>query len=166
MTKTIADDVTAPRVSGRTAGTRAASTRASTRRASTSAETNGPVRLNLALQGGGAHGAYTWGVLDRLLEEERIEVGDVCGASAGALNGAALVTGWLRGGRQGARDNLALLWRQVTEAGLPMIAMHAGLLKPGLGVWDDAMPLVSPYRSTCSRSNRSGTSSPEPPTST
>ena len=105
-----------------------------------------PIRLNLALQGGGGHGAYTWGVLERLLDEEHVEIGDVCGASAGALNGSALVTGWLRGGRQGARDNLALLWRQVTEAGLLASFFHASLKKPGLGVWDDAMPLLSPYQ--------------------
>jgi NTE family protein len=104
------------------------------------------VRLNLALQGGGAHGAYTWGVLEQLLDDDSIEIGDVSGTSAGALNGAALVTGLLKGGRQGAKDNLALLWRQVTEAGSLMSMMHVPLKKPGLGVWDDAMPMLSPYQ--------------------
>jgi NTE family protein len=66
--------------------------------------------INLALQGGGAHGAFTWGALDRLLDEPSIEFGAISGTSAGALNGAALVTGWVRGGREGARAQLALLW--------------------------------------------------------
>ena len=60
-------------------------------------------RINLALQGGGAHGAFTWGVLDRLLDEEDIEVAGISGTSAGALNGAAFKSGWIRGGRDGAR---------------------------------------------------------------
>ena len=58
--------------------------------------------ITLALQGGGSHGAYTWGVLDRLLEDDRFGVEAVSGTSAGALNGAALVAGFATGGRQGA----------------------------------------------------------------
>ena len=49
-----------------------------------------PKRINLALQGGGAHGAFAWGVIERLLQEERIEIAGISGTSAGALNGAAL----------------------------------------------------------------------------
>jgi NTE family protein len=105
-----------------------------------------PVRLNLALQGGGGHGAFTWGVLDRLLEDDRVAIGDISGTSAGALNGAALVTGFARGGRDGARENLALLWRQVTEAGALMSMLQVPLKKPGLGVWDDVLPVLSPYQ--------------------
>ncbi len=74
-------------------------------------------RLNLALQGGGAHGAFTWGVLDRLLEEEDIEIAALSGTSAGALNAAALKAGMIAGGRQGARDSLAALWAQVANVG-------------------------------------------------
>jgi NTE family protein len=70
-------------------------------------------KINLALQGGGAHGAFTWGVLDRLLEEEDLEICGMSGTSAGALNGAALKSGMIAGGRQGARDNLEWLWMQV-----------------------------------------------------
>lgn len=70
-------------------------------------------RINLALQGGGAHGAFTWGVLDRLLQEEDIEIGAISGTSAGALNGAALKAGWVAGGAEGARENLDWLWTQV-----------------------------------------------------
>ncbi|WP_439524170.1 patatin-like phospholipase family protein [Marivita sp.] len=73
------------------------------------------VKINLALQGGGAHGAFTWGVLDRLLEEDDIEIAAITGTSAGALNGAALKSGWLVDGRQGARDNLDWLWAQVAR---------------------------------------------------
>ena len=74
--------------------------------------------INLALQGGGAHGAYTWGVLDRLLDEPELEIAAISGTSAGALNGAAYKAGWIKGGRDGARDNLDWLWRQVVgEAG-------------------------------------------------
>ncbi len=54
-------------------------------------------RINLALQGGGAHGAFTWGVLDRLLEEEWLEFAAISGTSAGALNGAALKAGLAAG---------------------------------------------------------------------
>lgn len=71
------------------------------------------VRINLALQGGGAHGAFTWGVLDRLLQEPDIEIAAMSGTSAGALNGAALKSGMIKGGHQGARDTLNWLWEQI-----------------------------------------------------
>ncbi len=70
-------------------------------------------RINLALQGGGAHGAFTWGALDRLLEEDDIEIAAISGASAGALNAAALKAGMCAGGREGARAALADVWGQV-----------------------------------------------------
>ncbi|WP_050927689.1 patatin-like phospholipase family protein [Aestuariivita boseongensis] len=70
-------------------------------------------RINLALQGGGAHGAFTWGVLDRLLEEDDLEIAGISGTSAGALNGAALKAGLVAGGREAARANLDWLWAQV-----------------------------------------------------
>ncbi len=74
-------------------------------------------RVTLALQGGGAHGAFTWGVLDRLLEDERIEIEGISGTSAGAMNGAVLAWGMMKGGRQGARDALDHFWRRVGEEG-------------------------------------------------
>ncbi|WP_193366605.1 patatin-like phospholipase family protein [Pelagibius marinus] len=78
-----------------------------------------PRPLTLALQGGGAHGAFTWGVLDRLLEEPWIEIEGLSGASAGALNAAALAAGWQAGGRSdprgGARRTLEELWRRVSK---------------------------------------------------
>ena len=84
--------------------------------------------LSLALQGGGAHGAFTWGVLDRLLEESWLEIEGLSGASAGALNAAALAAGWQAGGRQGARDGLDRLWRRVgklADFGPPLMAAPA-----------------------------------------
>ena len=70
-------------------------------------------QINLALQGGGAHGAFTWGVLDRLLREPSIEIAGISGTSAGALNGAALKAGLAEGSRDLARENLEWLWQQM-----------------------------------------------------
>ena len=66
--------------------------------------------INLALQGGGAHGAFTWGALDRLLEEERLEIDGISGTSAGAMNAAVLKSGWMHGGREEARRRLDRFW--------------------------------------------------------
>ncbi|WP_455373540.1 patatin-like phospholipase family protein [Limibacillus halophilus] len=74
----------------------------------------GVKRLNLALQGGGAHGAFTWGVLDRLLEDDRIAIDSVSGTSAGAVNGVALAYGLAAGGRERAREVLSSVWKQVS----------------------------------------------------
>ena len=71
------------------------------------------IAINLALQGGGAHGAFTWGVLDRLLEDERVEIRAVSGASAGAFNAVALVDGFAAGGCAGARAKLDAVWHAV-----------------------------------------------------
>lgn len=71
--------------------------------------------INLALQGGGSHGAFTWGVLDRLLEEESIEFEGVSGTSAGAVNALVMASGLEAGGRQGARENLRRFWMAVGE---------------------------------------------------
>ena len=73
-------------------------------------------RLNLALQGGGAHGAFTWGVLDRLLEDGRLAIEGISGTSAGAMNAAVLAYGLARGGNEGAREALTAFWEKVAEA--------------------------------------------------
>lgn len=81
--------------------------------------------INLALQGGGAHGAFTWGVLDRLLEETRLEMEGITATSAGAMNAAALKCGLIGGGREGARRRLEWFWEGVAQYSLtsnPMIA--------------------------------------------
>lgn len=77
-----------------------------------------PKSICLALQGGGAHGGFTWGVLDRLLEDERIAIEALSGCSAGAMNAAVVADGMVAGGRQGARDALAAFWRSVATAGI------------------------------------------------
>jgi NTE family protein len=81
-------------------------------------------RISLALQGGGSHGAFTWGVLDRLLEDERFRLEAVSGASAGAINAALLASGLTRGGREGARRALAQFWESIMTS-LPNPAMQA-----------------------------------------
>ena len=73
--------------------------------------------VSLALQGGGAHGAFQWGVLDRLLEYGALEVHSITAASAGAMNAVALVSGMVEGGRDGARKTLEAFWRAVSQGG-------------------------------------------------
>jgi NTE family protein len=99
--------------------------------------------LNLALQGGGAHGAFTWGVLDRLLEEERFAVEGISGTSAGALNAVVLASGWLAGARAGARQALETLWREVAA-----LARFSPLRAGGLTQMaaDVTAQLLSPYQ--------------------
>jgi len=75
-----------------------------------------PVLIDLALQGGGSHGAFTWGVLDRLLEEPWIRIEAISGTSAGAMNAAVLADGWLKGGAEGARAALRAYWGRVADA--------------------------------------------------
>ena len=87
----------------------------------------GSGRLNLALQGGGAHGAYTWGVLDALLADERLHFEALSGSSAGAMNAVVLAEGWRRGGRAGAREALARFWNELGQH------MPWGLVSPQQG---------------------------------
>ncbi len=72
-------------------------------------------RINLALQGGGAHGAFTWGVLDRILEDGRLEIDAISGTSAGAMNAVALADGFTAGGADGAREKLEDFWHTMSE---------------------------------------------------
>jgi NTE family protein len=75
-----------------------------------------PVAVDLALQGGGSHGAFTWGVLDRLLEEPWLRILAISGTSAGAMNAAVLADGWVEGGAEGARAALERYWQRVSRA--------------------------------------------------
>src|ERR1700676_2680197 len=75
-----------------------------------------PVLIDLALQGGGSHGAFTWGVLDRLLEEPQLRIVAISGTSAGAMNAAVLADGWTDGGAEGARAALDKYWQRVSRA--------------------------------------------------
>ncbi|MDA7963817.1 patatin-like phospholipase family protein [Ruegeria sp.] len=113
-------------------------------------------QINLALQGGGAHGAFTWGVLDRLLDEEDIEVAAITGTSAGALNGAAFKSGMVHAGRDGARAALDGLWQRMGAVGDMRIAHWMRGVEPAhiaqaleysapFSVADAWSRLVSPY---------------------
>src|SRR5215204_4172330 len=97
-------------------------------------------RLSLALQGGGAFGAFTWGVLDRLLQEEHISFDAVSGASAGAMNAVLLASGLARGGPEEARASLGRFWRKVSEAGRP------ARLASSNGALSIIPPRLSPYQ--------------------
>jgi NTE family protein len=83
-----------------------------------------PKVVNLALQGGGSHGAFTWGALDRLLEEKDILFEGITGTSAGAVNALVLADGLAAGGREGAKDALRVYWRKVSALS------SAGLFSP------------------------------------
>ena len=75
-----------------------------------------PKSISLALQGGGSHGAFTWGVLDRLLEDERIVISAISGTSAGAMNAVVLADGFQKDGRDGARAALRRFWHDASRA--------------------------------------------------
>ncbi len=101
-------------------------------------------RVSLALQGGGAHGAFTWGVLDRLLDEDDLEIAGISGTSAGALNGAALKAGLLAGGRVAAQKRLDRLWTQVGEIGDFRIYPWIQPWLPAIRFWQDAAEAFLP----------------------
>jgi NTE family protein len=129
-----------------------------------------PRRVTLALQGGGAHGAFTWGVLDRLLEDERIVIEAVSGTSAGAMNAAALAAGYAKDGREGARRELDRFWITTSEYAI-FSPFQRPLIDRLLGRWNlDRSPgyfwsrllsvLFSPYQTNPLNSNRCARSSP------
>lgn len=102
--------------------------------------------ISLALQGGGSHGAYSWGVLDALLEDGRVKPGAITATSAGAMNAVALADGWLEGGADGARAGLESFWHEVSRRGAAFRPMMPGggflKLMPFL---DAFSRLTSPY---------------------
>jgi NTE family protein len=102
-----------------------------------------PRRLSLALQGGGSFGAFTWGVLERLLEETTIELDTISGTSAGAINGVLLASGLVEGGRAGARSRLARFWKRVTDEGSFRSLMLIGGFSP-IGTSVAFGPALSP----------------------
>ena len=113
--------------------------------------------VNLALQGGGAHGAYTWGVLDKLLEDGRLDIDGLSGTSAGSLNAVILAHGQMTGGTDGAREALENFWRRIAEAGsiygpvkrLPWETWFAGWnMDENLffNMFDSMTRMVSPYQ--------------------
>ena len=115
-------------------------------------------RINLALQGGGAHGAYTWGVLDAILECDDLEIAAISGTSAGALNGAAVKSGLSRGSRDLAKELLAGVWEQVGAITDDSFAPWLNMISPQaisfaiesslpFAVGDSFTRMVSPYAS-------------------
>lgn len=91
--------------------------RATQRKKSPTSSTKQKKKISLALQGGGAHGAFAWGVLDALLEDGRLEISAISGASAGAMNGAALISGYEKDGAEGARKALKEFWGDIKSVG-------------------------------------------------
>jgi NTE family protein len=114
-----------------------------------------PVKVDFALQGGGAHGAFTWGVLDRLLEEPWLRIEGISGTSAGAMNAAVMISGHAAGGAMAARAALEAFWRKVSRAALlsPFRRSPLDVLlgrwtldySPGFIAMDLASRLFSPY---------------------
>ena len=95
---------------------------------------SGKKRVALALQGGGAHGAFTWGVLDHFLEDGRLEIEAITGTSAGAMNAVAFTDGLIEGGPEGARVQLERFWRAVSEDAL-MSPVQRSIVDRLLGSW-------------------------------
>ncbi|MDD9715624.1 patatin-like phospholipase family protein [Dinoroseobacter sp. PD6] len=122
-------------------------------------------RINLALQGGGAHGAFTWGVLDRLLAEPEIEIAGISGTSAGTLNGAAVKAALAKGGTaEDARENLDWLWGQIAgihdtrfapwlEVFPPSVIATALEYSPYLAMAETLEQFISPYDTPFSAQN-------------
>ena len=104
-----------------------------------------PRRIDLALQGGGSHGAFTWGVLDRLLEDASLAFAGVSGTSAGALNAAVMASGHARGGRAGARAALGAFWHDIARCSSPFSPADAMASASSLGF--DRLPGVQWLRS-------------------
>ncbi|WP_279479965.1 patatin-like phospholipase family protein [Aureimonas sp. SK2] len=110
-------------------------------------------RISLALQGGGAHGAFTWGVLDRLLEDDSIDIAAVSGTSAGALNAASLSAGLASGGRDAAREALHRLWETVSarsplgavESSFPFFPFPRAVVHQAIEQVRSFSQFVSPY---------------------
>ena len=112
--------------------------------------------INLALQGGGAHGAFAWGVLDMLLEDGRLEIEGISATSAGAMNGAVMACGFVEGGREGARKALSDFWRRIANAACAsplqpslldrMMSKHGLDFSPAFQTFDLLVRLFSPYQ--------------------
>ncbi len=94
-----------------------------------------PLPINLALQGGGSHGAFTWGVLDRLLEDGRLDFEGISGTSAGAMNAAVLADGMMKDGPDGAREALHSFWEAVAREGAKS-PIRRSALNVLTGAWD------------------------------
>lgn len=116
-----------------------------------------PKKVNVALQGGGAHGALAWGILDALLDDERIEIEAITATSAGTMNALAYAQGMVEGGREGAKTKLAHFWEETSKAGTVFSPVHGNPMERffGLGsgenpyayfMFDTMTRLFSPYQ--------------------
>lgn len=103
--------------------------------------------VSLALQGGGAHGAFTWGVLDYLLEDGRLAFEAITGASAGAMNAVVLAEGWLEGGHDGARQQLRKFWKRVSVDGV-LSPSQRSLFDHFLNYWSGGGPSTQIWSET------------------
>ncbi len=110
--------------------------------------------INLALQGGGAHGAFTWGALDALLADGRLQIDGLSGASAGAMNAVVVADGLREGGPDGARKQLLQFWRavsldgQLDKAQRKLFDVYMGAFDPlkfSASLWQSASSFMSPY---------------------
>lgn len=110
--------------------------------------------VNLALQGGGSHGAFTWGVLDALLEDDRLDFDGISATSAGAMNAAALACGYSKGGPEAAREMLERFWREISRAGAFFRPFNSSAFTrfwnlentPAYAMIEGVMNSISPYQ--------------------
>jgi NTE family protein len=111
--------------------------------------------VNLALQGGGSHGAFTWGVLDRLLEDERIDIDAISAVSSGTMNACVMTSGFINGGREGAKKSIATFWQAVAAKYRDLFESNPATIWNKAVGFDYAMPLdgylsmtekLSPYQ--------------------
>ena len=120
------------------------------------AQATAPKKITLALQGGGSHGAFTWGVLETLLADERLEIEGISGTSAGAMNATVLAEGLMQDGRQGALDALERFWARVSKVGrfAPLVRTPLDIVadrwnmevQPGYLLFDLISRFWSPYQ--------------------
>lgn len=113
-------------------------------------------KIAIAIQGGGSHGAFSWGVLDRILEDGRFEIEGLTGTSAGGMNAVAVAQGLMKGGNQEARDELKSFWQKICESGKNSPLNHRGPIdkalgkytmyhSPGFVIFDYLSRMFSPY---------------------
>ncbi|MEP3441103.1 patatin-like phospholipase family protein [Sulfitobacter sp.] len=131
-------------------------TPAKAKKAAPAAQKSKAKPVNLALQGGGSHGAFTWGVLDKLLEDGRIDFEAISGTSAGAMNAVVCADGMANGGKEGARDALAHFWKEMSKSALnspikrtpfDMFTGNWSLQNsPGYHFFDALTRMMSPYQ--------------------
>lgn len=123
---------------------------------STNSEANGMKPVAVALQGGGSHGAFSWGVMDRLLEDGRFKIEGLTGTSAGGMNAVAVAQGLMIGGLQGAREELRHFWKEIANVGKHSSLNNRGPIdkmmgkftmynSPGFMIFDLLSRMFSPY---------------------